>query len=122
MWAYHKNDGPAKAPPTTKEKELKFPGKTSTHTGRDGGSWRERHPNTPPRLALMFWSAFEEMEQVCAPINTWKDQERDETVYTPRLIVVEGPVTRALADGEVLYQSRRYTNPLIMRADRDERE
>lgn len=124
MWAYHKQDGtPAPKPIETNPPMIPF-GKTHEHTGRDGGAWLSKNERAMPRtdLARVFWLTGEEREQVMDPINTWKDREADETVYTPRLIVLDGPVTRRLTDGEVLFQSQKYTNPLIMRADKDERE
>jgi hypothetical protein len=74
---------------------------------------REQHEE---RMVVSVFAAKEDLDQALSPINVWKDDERDETIYTPRIMGVKsGPVSSLLTTGDVLFQSRRYVSPIIVK-------
>lgn len=76
---------------------------------------RERHEE---RATVSVFAAKEDLDAALSPINVWKDDERDETIYTPRIMGSRsGPVSSLLTQGDVLFQSRRYVNPIIIKVN-----
>jgi hypothetical protein len=74
---------------------------------------REQHEE---RMVVSVFAAKEDLDQALSPINVWKDDERDETIYTPRIMGSRsGPVSSLLSRGDVLFQSRCYVNPIIVK-------
>jgi hypothetical protein len=76
---------------------------------------REQHEE---RMVVSVFAAKEDLDAALSPINVWKDKERDETIYTPRITSTRsGPVSSLLIRGDVLFQSRRYVNPIIIKVN-----
>jgi hypothetical protein len=90
----------------------------SKRSERGGVTWHgKKEERIQPPLGTKY-AAMQDLEQVLSPINVWKDDERDETIYTPRIMGSRsGPVSSVLIRGDVLFQSRRYVNPIITRVN-----
>ena len=90
----------------------------SKRSERGGVTWQaKKQERIQPPLGTKY-AAMQDLKQVLSPINVWKDDERDETISTPRIISVRsGPVSSLIIPGEVLFQSRRYVNPIIIKVN-----
>jgi hypothetical protein len=109
---YEKDNGKATESPTplTPTKPQNGYGKRPSKSMRDLVRWRQ-HQQVHNTFTIRS-----DLDQITSPVNSWKDTERDETVYLPHNIVQLGPISELLAKGEVLFQSRSYVNPLIVKA------
>jgi hypothetical protein len=106
-------------PPPIPTQTNQEPRRNSTHrnnTGGNGGEWHRRKAERLEKITPATFTIRNDLEQVTSPVNSWKDVERDETVYLPHNIAQLGPISELLATGEVLFQSRSYVNPLIIKA------
>ena len=99
---------------TTAQKQPTRQGKRPSKVLHDFTRWKQH------QHVVSAFTVRNDLDQVTSPVNSWKDDERDETVYLPHNIAQLGPISELLATGEVLFQSRSYVNPLISKAIRGE--